>query len=275
MSVLSIFAICILFALVGCGVTYILLPVLRHRPIKKAPKKALEFNDYALRIHSLLANHSPTSAPVQEALKELQDFAAKLRIEVVGPEVWGAAYLRINSHVNSDHSTAVANINRSGRILTSTEEEYLQLILTHRCGWSATSASHLNDSWVRYIQTLYNNVEGLLPILDSLVWAEDLEQYPKGLSPQEPSFFLLANRESFYVFILDELTLCHSGKTLADVYYGLKNGRFHGDKEGDWDVEDLNPRFEEWDSRHYFPLYGKCENSDIFELLYKLKEFSN
>jgi hypothetical protein len=114
-----------------------------------------------------------------------------------------------------------------------------------------------------------------MPVLDSLVWLEELVQIPAGSSPMQPSLFLLATPQSYYVFVLDGLTLCRAGESLKEVYVGLKDRRLHGNasETGMWPEE-------EWavtttDERHYFPVYTSIRNSDgTFDLVHDLKEFS-
>jgi hypothetical protein len=69
---------------------------------------------------------------------------------------------------------AVSNILRAGRIFYSTEERFIRLLLTHHCGWSGTSPNHINDAWVKFLQAVYPQIEGLTPILDSCVWPEEI-----------------------------------------------------------------------------------------------------
>jgi hypothetical protein len=128
----------------------------------------------------------------------------------------------------------------------------------------------MNDPWMQYIHALFAHVKGLVPILDSLVWHEELEHYPVGRSPPAPSLFLLATPQSYYVFDLDGLGLFRAGETLEEVYYGLKQCRFIGG-ERDWPVEEWSSVG--FDERHYFPIYGVNRNPDgTFNLRHSIKE---
>jgi hypothetical protein len=194
--------------------------------------------------------------------------------EIVDAKIWGKAFLRINAHLQSQYADAVSNIILARRPLDPTDENYLRHVLTHWCGWSPTVSVHRNDSWVQYLQTLFAHIKGLTPILDSLVWPEEVSQYPERLDPSEPTLFLLANDEAYFILVLEELGLYRAGESLREVYEGLQNDRWHGIKEGDWVAEDWNPRYMEWDSRDYFPVYGRLRDNDKrVSLLFNLKKF--
>ena len=232
------------------------------------------FDCYANRVDKLLRIHSASSAEVRAAFHDLQTFFPLPPSEIVGPEKWRTttAQLRVNTHLKSDFADALRNIKDTGRELTAADEEWLRLILTHWSGWSATDSMHMRDPWVRYLQALFGHLRGLVPILDSLVWPEELAHFPVSYTPIEPSLFLLATPEAYYVFDLDGLGLYCAGNSLEEVYFGLRESRFNGDKEGDWLPEkwcSLN-----LDARFYFPVYEFTSNSDLsFNLRHPLREF--
>jgi hypothetical protein len=99
-----------------------------------------------------------------------------------------------------------------------------------------------------------------MPVLDSLTWPTEPQHFPVGFTPIEPSFFLLATVEYFYLFDLEGLDLYRARRSLEEVCRGLRECRFVGYKEGDWTAE-------EWcgldlDERDYFPVYGHVRNID-------------
>ena len=231
-----------------------------------------DFTSCASRVVSLLKTHQPSSNEVRAALEDLHTFSAVPPTEIVGKEVWGTttARLRVNSHLKSDFANAVSNIKNAGHPLTPIDEKYLHLVLKHWCGWSATHETHLDDAWVQYLQALFPDIQGLKPILDSLVWPEEVPQLPNGFVPQEPSMFLLADRELFYVFILEGLGLFRAGRSLEEVYSGLKESRFLGMSEDDWQAEQWGSL--ELDERDYFPVYALDVKGNL-SLKHPLKAF--
>ena len=232
------------------------------------------FDHRANRVDTLLKTHSQSSDEVRAALRRFTDPLPVPPTEIVSADIWGTttATLRVNNHLKSDFAEAVRNIKSTGRELTALEEQWLRLILTHWSGWSATDPTHMRDPWVQYLQALFGHIRGLVPILDSLVWPEELTHFPLGYSPIEPSLFLLATPESYYVFDLDGLGLYCAGQSLEEVYLGLRECRFNGDKEGDWSPEKWCPLH--LDARFYFPEYEFTRNSDLtFKLRYPLREF--
>lgn len=255
---------------------------------------SLNFKQRVYEVEKLLQTGSSESSKVSEALDELQATFPIPPTEIVSPDIWGTRtpYLRINIHVTASFAEAVNNIEGTGREFTSSDERWLRLILSHWCGWSATKSKHKNEAWVKYLQQLYSHLEGLVPILDSLAWPEDLAHYPAGLCPPEPSLFLLANAHAYYVFELDDLGLCRAGETLEQVYMGLKECKYRGG-EGEWPVEEWFSKGLELDERDFFPIYERhhetgrafeerdtysiadvCSKDDgIFVLRHPLKEF--
>jgi hypothetical protein len=155
--------------------------------------------------------------------------------------------------------------------LTKAETDYLRIILTHWSGWSATDPDHLHDPWVQFIQALFPHVEGLMPVLDSLVWPEEVARMPPGSCPRQASLFLLANAHSFYVFQLDGLGMWCAGQSLEEVYIGLKESRFIGDEGDDWTPESME--YIDQDERDYFLSYIDRNGDGMFSLANELQEF--
>lgn len=247
----------------------------RFRAVFTSPDSSLQgFTHYSNRVSRLLQTHPSSSKEVEAALRELQEKHPVPATEIVGSEIWGKAFLRIDSHLKPSYDDAVSNILRAGRVFDSTEERFLRLLLTHRCGWSGTSPNHVNDEWVKYVQAVYPQIEGLSPVLDSCVWPEEIGQYPEGRYRFDPSFLLLANSKSYYILVRDELGLYCAGESLGDVYEGMKKGRFHGNKQGDWEPLDYNRKYYQMDDRDYFPSYGVLREGDKrMSLVRELKEF--
>jgi len=58
----------------------------------------------------------------------------------------------------------------------------------------------MNDPWVKYFYEKYPQLKGLVPILDSMTYLEELRDLPDGHDPSGPDFFLLATPNSYFVF---------------------------------------------------------------------------
>src|SRR5271170_7647451 len=101
--------------------------------------------------------------------------------------------------------------------------KYLKLLLTHYSGWSATYVEHMHDPWVDCFRHSYPQFTGLVPILDSLTYREELKYLPPGMIPVRPSFILLANSDSYFVFETSDEGpgLFRSGRTLEEVYVDM------------------------------------------------------
>jgi hypothetical protein len=159
------------------------------------------------------------------ALEELRATLSPY-IAITAPEVWGQWEMYVPTHVTASYEAAVNNIVKAtGQVLSPEEEKYLRIILTHNSGWGATYPEHMDDPWVTYVNT-DRHVKGLIPILDSMTYPEELEHlWPRRLIKM-PSLFLLFSEGSFYVLCcwIDQYpTLYKAGKCLKEVYVGLKN----------------------------------------------------
>jgi hypothetical protein len=138
------------------------------------------------------------------------------------------SYISIQTHLKSTFVDAVHLLEHTGRDLSKTDEKYLRLLLTHGCGWSATYPDHMDDSWVKFFHIRYPQLEGLMPILDSMTYPEELVDFPDDHDFMEPSFFLFATSDRY--FIWDDRghdLLYFAGETLEDVYTKLKDWRWY------------------------------------------------
>jgi len=159
------------------------------------------------------------------ALEELRATLSPY-VAITAPEVWGQWEMYLPTHITASYEAAANNVVKAtGQGLSPEDEKYLQIILTHNSGWGATYPEHMEDPWVMYVNKDHH-VNGLIPILDSMTYHEELEYlWPKRLI-QTPSFFLLFSEGSFYVLwcgVSRYPTLYKAGKCLKDVYVGLKN----------------------------------------------------
>jgi hypothetical protein len=62
-------------------------------------------------------------------------------------------FVMYRSHLSiNGKEKATQNLSLAGRTLDQIEENCLDYLLQHPCGWSATSTSHRKDSCFKYIQ---------------------------------------------------------------------------------------------------------------------------
>lgn len=154
-----------------------------------------DFGWHAWNIRELLTTHDISSPEVINAVDDLHKLSLVPCVELVPADIWGYEnpQLAIHTHLRSTLTNAVANIAATSRSIYSPDvEKYLPLLLTHESGWSATYPEHMNDEWVRFFRTSYPHLKGLLPILDSLFYVEELSLLPEGRDPERPEFLLLA-----------------------------------------------------------------------------------
>jgi hypothetical protein len=204
-----------------------LLPFLRSAPSSPSPG----FDDRISHIRRLFRTQDETSDAVTSALKELRSLSPLPPIQIIPKAVWPnepKCHVSVQTHLKSTVEDAVNLLKSTGRDLSVVDEKYLRLLLTHDCGWSATYSDHINDSWVKFFHIRYPQLEGLMPILDSMTYREELIDFPDGHDFREPSFFLLATCDRYFIWDASDWGqdgLFFAGDTLEDVYAGLKDWR--------------------------------------------------
>jgi hypothetical protein len=232
-------------------------------------------NDLANEIFLLLQTACPLSPVVMSALHRLNVLRPTLRYRIIPEEIWGYPVFRPTLHVNSTFSDAVANVVQAiARPLDASEKEVLRQLLMHSSCWSATPTAHMSDSWVRYICAYPKTpIPGLTPILDSLVFPEDLCKYPPPFFTREPSFFLFGAPKQFYVYVFAINSLYRAGETLAEVFSGLRKPRYMGIRGwGGWEEEEISPWVDILNNENYFPEYEENHKGELC-LARKLKEW--
>lgn len=196
------------------------------------------------RVHNLL-NQGASREEVDDAITKLRVFSCNPIAREVAAGTWQhvpSEHLIAQTHLYSTFEDAVTNIEATGRSLSLSDEKYLRLLLTHHCGWSATYPERLNDPWVKFFHESYPQLKGLVPILDSMTYVEELIDLPDGFEPSRPEFFLLATSDSYYVYNFEEMGGCYgllcAGNSLEGVYTGMNEGKWAGWNDDDWEVEE-------------------------------------
>jgi hypothetical protein len=239
----------------------------RSQPSSLQP---LDFNAHVRRIRDLLKILPGSSPEVVTAVENLRACFGRPPVQIVDGEVWGVEsdQLVVKTHLKSEFGDAVDCMTTYGRVLSADDQYYLRSILTHTCGWSPTAKEHSQDAWMRYLQGEYVHLVNLQPILDSFTWQEEIDVI--SFDPREPWLILLATVDSFYVYDFENRCMCQAGVSLKEVYTGLKETRYRGDKEGDWDEE---PRALDINPADYFPVYIRDREGTLV-LQNSLKEFN-
>ena len=221
------------------------------------------FREKLTYLKALLKTEEENSHAVNLTLKELNLFTP--RVQIIPKGVWpkeSTNRISIQTHLKSTFEDAVRLLQGTGRNLSSSDEKYLHLLLTHACGWSATYPEHMFDDWVKFFNLRYSQLKGLVPILDSLTYREELSDFPLKFLFQRPQFFLLATPDCYYIFdaIDGEDGLQIAGKTLEEVYTGLKEWRWADCSDDPWEFVEEEEWLEPWD---YFPTYYNKDNGNF------------
>jgi hypothetical protein len=238
-------------------------------------------------VHSLLRPASPTipgfhnrishlrhfvekddDAAASLALNELRSRFPRPPVQVIPKRIWTNepnCLISVQTHLKSTFADAVNLLTATGRQLSVADEKYLRLLLTHVCGWSATYPSHVNDSWVNFFHVRYPQLQGLVPILDSMTYPEELADFPDDYNFPHPRFCLLATSERFFIWDASdwgEDGLFIAGDTLEEVYTGLRDWKWAESYEDVWEMVDedrgeyLHPGF-------YFVTYKRKKNGNF------------
>lgn len=224
------------------------------------------FAKYRCRLGNNIVQYGPSSPNVIAVLNELRAFSPRPHVEVVEEDVWGYPAVSVKTHLKSTFADAVANIKATGRILSPEDEHYLRLILTYPGGWSATYPNQVNSHWANYFNISFQHLKGLKLILDNMTYIEELKDLPPGIEPSRACSFLLATPESYYVYDFSESPagcgqgMNRAGKTLEEVYLGMKGYKYLGDDDDSWEPEDVTISL---NVQEYFPLYD-CSEQGFF-----------
>jgi len=222
-----------------------------------------DFHEEEDHLYELLRTHNESSKTIVSVLKNFKNSYPLLLIDIASSDIWpneGPA-ISVKTHLKSTLSHATTLLKNTGRTLNADDEKYLQLLLTHPCGWSATYSDHMNDSWVEFFHLCYPNLD-LVPILDSTTYAEELVLLPETMMPTIPQFFLLVNDDSYFVFNLadGEENLFRAGNTLEEVYTGMRDWRWTEMPDNMWQIVKANENI--WPSS-YFPFYFREQDGTI------------
>jgi hypothetical protein len=152
-------------------------------------------------------------------------------VQIIPRGIWPYepnSFTSIQTHLKSTFVDAVNLLTATGRTVSEEDEKYLRLLLTHHCGWSATYSEHRADPWVKFFHTRYPQLKGLVPILDSMTYVEELANFPDEYDFRPPWFFLLATHDAYFIYDATdgEDGLRVAGETLEDVYNGMKYWRW-------------------------------------------------
>ena len=201
------------------------------------------FDQYCWALRLAVSKHGFPSPKATSALNELRAFSPSSHVEVTAEGVWDHISVSVQTHLKSTFDDAVANIESTGRTLSIEDKKYLRLLLTHPSGWSATYSGQMNAHWATFFKTCYPDIDGLVSILDTITYPEELKDLPDGIDPEPAEFFLLATPDLYYVYDCAETLagngsgLNRAGRTLKEVYLGLKQWK-HMNVEDPWEIEE-------------------------------------
>ena len=228
------------------------------------PSTAPSFKESQSYILKLLETHSETSDQIISAMKQWNSICA-LPVAVVSKDIWpkDCPRIRVQTHIKSTLADAVNLLKATSRTLSTADEKYLSLLLTHYCGWSATYPEQMDEPWVQFFHKQYPQLRGLTPVLDSMTYPEELVEFPDGYNfIPDPEFFLLATSDSYFIYNATdgEDGLRPAGNTLEDVYNGMRDWKYADSSEDPWDFVEEEGCLNQLE---YFPHYDRLENGNF------------
>jgi hypothetical protein len=226
------------------------------------------FDDKTDHLYLLLQDHELSSKVIVSGLKDLIRCYPLPPVELVSSDIWpnDGPSVTVKTHLRSTLSDATKLLENTGRTLSAEGEKHLKLLLTHPCGWSATYIEHMNDSWVEFFHVRHPSLN-LVPILDSMTYAEEVERLPDGLNPVRPQFFLLANSDSYFIYDNTDTVeaLFRAGNTLEEVYMGMRDWRWAEVSDNMWEVV-IGYNIP---SSEYIPIYNLTEEGILTKFISK------
>jgi hypothetical protein len=228
--------------------------------VDQSPGVSESFIDLVKRLLSFLeTDRGSSSERVRDLLHKLRASYPVPAVDIMDKDVWGLEkdQLVLRTHEVSNVNDAKRNLGIAGMNITSAEDEILlKYIMSHWCGWAPTRLDHHHDPWLRHLRDEFARLGHLVPILDTLIWPDEITRYPPGSQPARPWLFLLASGAEYYVYDFQNLVMNHAGASLREVFAGLRN---RGWEIGGWDKDDddgdRNPK-------DYFPVYSLRRNDD-------------
>jgi len=174
-------------------------------------------------------------------------------------------------HLSNLFISAVSNVEqaRPGHQPNATELKYRRHILSFWGGWSATPVEHMNDPCFSYIRHRYRQIKDMTPVLDNIIYPEQVAWMPRSIYLEMATLLLLASPDRYYVYLVEYDALLDAGPMLKDVYEGLREVKRVATFLGcPW--EPIEP-FELWEVDHYlyFPDYDHRRRT----LMWKLSPF--
>ena len=236
---------------------------MKQTPASSSPRFAALIS----QLKKLFRTHDENSHAVTSALDELKSRYPLPPVQLIPKGVWPHepnCLVSIQTHIKSTFADAVNLLKSTGRDVSLEDEKYLHYLLTHICGWSATYPQHCEDPWVDFFHVQYPQLQGLVPILDSITYPEELEEFPEDNYFREPRFILLATSDQYYIYDAHEMSqqqLFFAGDTLRDVYIGLKEWRWAESSEDMWEI--VKDEGEYRDPCDYFLTYERKENGNF------------
>jgi hypothetical protein len=108
-----------------------------------------------------------------------------------------------------------------------------------------------------------------------MTWPEEVHLFPARYGARSPMFMLFANEESFYLYYYELDELLKAGRTLEEVYLGLRNGKWGLGKDRFFSEPDNG---EEYNIENYFPDWKrmKSENGNrVYVLVDPILDFKS
>jgi hypothetical protein len=204
---------------------------------------------------SYLLDHSPDPSDAEAKLLAFNEKWSDVPpVEIVPGELWNrATFVRYGVRFTKKED-AINNLIASGRAISADEEKFVEYLMTYLY-WSPSDPQHMDEPCFQFLRWRFRHLGHLYPIFDDILWPEVVENIPITGYVNDPLRTLFAGKDYYYIYHSEDDSMLRAGKTLEEVYEGLKAGK-EGWGDDLWEDEEEDPSG--WEGWWGFP----CWNED-------------
>jgi hypothetical protein len=178
-------------------------------------------------------------------------------VKIVSGEIWNCApFLQYGVRfTNKEH--AINNLIASGMPISTNDEKFVEYLMNWIFYWSPSDPQHNDELGFQFLRWRFRHLGHLYPIFDNIMWPEVVAKIPLTGHVNDPFRMLLVGKDYYYIYNAESDIMFRAGKTLEEVYEGLKeckDGRSH---EVCWEVMQADPPG--WEKWWGFPCWEEDE----------------
>jgi hypothetical protein len=216
--------------------------------------------DYSRELGAIkrLLDESQDPAQVEAMLLAFNErWSSVPPVKIVPGELWNRRrpFVRHSARFTRKED-AINNLTAAGRTVSGDDEKYIEYLMTYPFFvWSPSDSQHMDEPGFHFLRWRYAHLGYLYPIFDDVIWPEVVENIPASGRAEDSFRMMFAGKDYYYVYDSEDQIMFRAGKTLEDVYEGLKAGKGRWCATDQWEVETPAPTvLFQW---HSFPKWDK------------------